>query len=33
MQFEWDAEKASANARKHRVTFEEGETVFPTRSP
>jgi uncharacterized protein len=28
MQFEWDAEKAAANARKHRVTFEEGETVF-----
>jgi uncharacterized protein len=28
MQFEWDAEKATANARKHRVTFEEGETVF-----
>jgi uncharacterized protein len=28
MQFEWDAEKATANARKHRVTFEEEETVF-----
>jgi uncharacterized protein len=28
MQFEWDAEKAAANARRHRVTFEEGETVF-----
>jgi uncharacterized protein len=28
MQFEWDGEKAAANARKHRVTFEEGETVF-----
>jgi uncharacterized DUF497 family protein len=28
VQFEWDAEKAAANARKHRVTFEEGETVF-----
>jgi uncharacterized protein len=28
MQFEWDAEKAAANSRKHRVTFEEGETVF-----
>jgi uncharacterized DUF497 family protein len=27
MQFEWDAEKADANARKHRVSFEEGETV------
>jgi uncharacterized protein len=28
MQFEWDAEKGAANARKHRVTFEGGETVF-----
>jgi uncharacterized DUF497 family protein len=28
MQFEWDAEKVAANARKHRVTFEEGETIF-----
>jgi uncharacterized protein len=28
MRFEWDAEKAAANARKHRVTFEEAETVF-----
>ena len=28
MQFEWDAEKARANARRHRVTFEEAKTVF-----
>lgn len=28
MQFEWDAEKAAANAPKHRVSFEKGETVF-----
>jgi uncharacterized protein len=26
--FEWDAGKASANARKHRVTFEQAATVF-----
>jgi len=26
--FEWDAAKAAANARKHRVTFEEAATVF-----
>ncbi|HEX4954595.1 MAG TPA: BrnT family toxin [Thermoanaerobaculia bacterium] len=28
MQFEWDPDKASANARKHRVTFEEAVSVF-----
>lgn len=28
MQFAWDDEKAAANAKMHRVTFEEGETVF-----
>ena len=28
MVFEWDSTKASANARKHRVTFEEAATVF-----
>jgi uncharacterized protein len=28
MRFEWDSKKASANARKHRVTFEEAATVF-----
>jgi uncharacterized protein len=26
--FEWDAAKARANFRKHRVTFEEAATVF-----
>jgi uncharacterized protein len=26
--FEWDPQKASLNARKHRVTFEEAATVF-----
>ena len=27
-QFEWDAAKASSNAKKHRVGFEEASTVF-----
>lgn len=26
--FEWDADKADANERKHGVTFEEASTVF-----
>jgi uncharacterized DUF497 family protein len=26
--FEWDFEKAQANLRKHRVSFEEASTVF-----
>ena len=26
--FEWSAEKAVINLRKHRVSFEEAETVF-----
>lgn len=26
--FEWDLEKARANARKHGVTFDEASTVF-----
>jgi uncharacterized DUF497 family protein len=26
--FEWDADKAASNARKHGVTFEEASTVF-----
>ena len=26
--FEWDAEKASANLKKHGVSFEEASTVF-----
>ena len=28
VQFEWNSKKASTNARKHRVTFEEDATVF-----
>jgi len=28
MRFEWDGEKASANVKKHRVSFEEAVTVF-----
>ena len=28
IRFEWDAGKASANARKHGVSFEEAETAF-----
>ena len=27
-QFEWDEDKARANARDHRVTFDEAATVF-----
>ena len=26
--FEWDAEKARANERKHRVSFDEAATAF-----
>lgn len=26
--FEWDKNKASANLRKHKVSFEEGKTIF-----
>lgn len=26
--FEWDASKARANVRKHRISFEEASTVF-----
>jgi hypothetical protein len=26
--FEWDEVKAKANLRKHRVSFEEGKTIF-----
>jgi hypothetical protein len=29
--FEWDPRKASANLRKHRVSFEEAATVFEDR--
>lgn len=28
MRFEWDAEKATANVKKHRVSFDEAVTVF-----
>ena len=28
MKFEWDEEKNKINIRKHRVSFEEAETVF-----
>ncbi len=28
MIFEWDARKAAANRRKHRVSFEDAATVF-----
>ncbi len=28
MIYEWDPKKAKANHRKHRVSFEEGATVF-----
>ena len=28
MIYEWDAEKATANVRKHGVSFEEAQTVF-----
>jgi len=28
IRFEWDPSKASANAKKHHVTFEEAVTVF-----
>ena len=26
--FEWDETKAKENARKHKVSFEEGKTIF-----
>lgn len=28
MEFEWHAEKAASNKRKHGVTFDEATTVF-----
>jgi len=28
LRFEWDPKKAAANLAKHRVSFEEGLTVF-----
>ncbi len=28
MRFEWDRSKATSNLKKHRVSFDEGVTVF-----
>jgi uncharacterized protein len=28
LRFEWDANKADANLRKHKVSFEDAKTVF-----
>ena len=28
MEFEWDRAKAAANLKKHKVSFDEGSTVF-----
>ena len=28
LRFEWDPSKAAANLRKHRVSFEDAQTVF-----
>jgi len=28
MQFEWDEDKALANAKKHRVSFERAQEIF-----
>jgi uncharacterized DUF497 family protein len=28
MRFEWDSDKAAANVKKHRVSFDEAVTVF-----
>ena len=28
MTYEWDAEKAKVNRRKHRISFEDAATVF-----
>jgi len=28
LKFEWDSKKASSNATKHQITFEEAQTVF-----
>jgi uncharacterized protein len=28
MEFEWDPQKATANLKKHSVSFEEGASVF-----
>ena len=26
--FEWDEVKATANSKKHKITFDEGKTIF-----
>ena len=26
--FEWDEEKANSNLKKHKISFEEGKTIF-----
>lgn len=28
MEFEWDADKAESNLRKHQISFEDAELVF-----
>jgi len=28
LDFDWDEEKAAANFKKHRISFEEAKTVF-----
>jgi uncharacterized DUF497 family protein len=28
LEFEWDEQKATANFRKHRVSFDEAQSVF-----
>ena len=28
LKFEWDDDKAAANLRKHKVSFDEAKTVF-----
>jgi hypothetical protein len=33
MDFEWDPEKADANRRKHKVSFEEARTIFDPAKP
>jgi uncharacterized DUF497 family protein len=33
MEFEWDAQKAAANVRKHGVSFDEVKTMFGPAKP
>ncbi len=28
LNFEWDADKAAANLKKHKISFEEAKTIF-----